>query len=260
MKAAVALFFLLLPGPARAGGCLGRLYEAFRSGDPGPALGCFSNDAVWLDEEGVSAGTAAVRAGLGRLARQPPPAGWTLDWTRLSTGTWLASGLDGGRVLVVLDMAGDGAFWSAARVYRGARPWAGEVPSDKALTAEQAAGGFNRTFGAGDVEGWARFWAPDAVFVSVIGPFTGPEVPDFFRRQAERYIPPRMSPERDHGPDAAGALVMEGTLSGRCRDGGSPFAFPFLMRLAWRGERLSHVYEAFASLDDGCGPFWATPR
>ena len=175
-------------------------------------------------------------------------------------GTWLACAEDG--VLIALDGRGSIGPWSAARVYRGARPWPepGTGGSASELRASSAAASFNSTFGAGDVDGWLKQWAEDAVFVSVIGPFEGPEVGDFFRNQARRYFPPKMTAERDHGAAADGALVMEGVLRGRCREGGSAFAFPYIMRIVLREGRLRHVYEAFASLSDGCGPFWTTPR
>lgn len=269
MRTAVtALVVVLLAAPARAAGCLSSIEDALRLGKADAAAACFDPDAGWLDEAGPSTGTAAVRAGLGRLwgggARPEGP----LRWTRLSTGTWLVQGLGEGAVfgaretLVVLDLSPGPGFWSAARVYRGARPWPEEwaASTETARTAAEAADVFDRTFGAGDVAGWLARWAPDAVFTSVVGPFAGPEVGDFFRHQAERYEPPHIDATRDHGRGADGALAFEGTLRGRCREGGTPFAFPFIMRIVWRAGKVASVYEAFSSLDDGCGPFWTSPR
>lgn len=128
------------------------------------------------------------------------------------------------------------------------------------MTASAVAADFNATFTAGRVEEWLSRWTPDAEFVSVIGPFVGPEVGTFFRKQAERYIPPTFTVTRDHGASPDGELVVEGVLDGRCRASGSPFAFPFIMTMRWRGELLSRVYEGFTAANDGCGPFWTSPR
>ncbi|MBI2362912.1 MAG: nuclear transport factor 2 family protein [Elusimicrobia bacterium] len=249
--AALAVLFAVA-APVRASDCLARLSGA----DPAPAAACFSSDALWADSSGAGAGPRAVADGLARLARGGGLG--PVRWVRLSTGTWLAAG----SVLVALDLDGGAAFWSAARVYRGARPWPPEDPSpaEPPRTARQAAETFNGTFGAGRVEDWTAQWAPDAEFVSVVGPFLGADVGVFFRNQAERYVGPHIEVLRDHGASPEGLLVMEGVLSGRCRRGGAGFEFPFLMSLRWRGGRLSRVYEAFSLLDDGCGMFWTAPR
>ena len=41
---------------------------------------------------------------------------------------------------------------------------------------------------------------------------------------------------------------------------GAAFAFSFLMTMRWKGQRLARVYEGFTTINDGCGPFWTTPR
>ncbi|MDE2292035.1 MAG: nuclear transport factor 2 family protein, partial [Elusimicrobia bacterium] len=149
------------------------------------------------------------------------------------------------------------------RVYRGARPW--PEPSserfDPPSWSSQTASAFDRTFGRGDLEGWLSQWAPDGLFISAVGPFSGlKEVREFFSHQDRRYSAKGIAVSRDHGAAPDGALVVEGTLSGRCRDGGAAFSFPFIMDIGRRGGSLRFVYEAFAGLDDGCGPFWTLPR
>ncbi|MDE2292033.1 MAG: nuclear transport factor 2 family protein [Elusimicrobia bacterium] len=266
MMGRAALLIFLAAAPARAAGCLGALAGALTGSAKPPALSCFAPDASWLDEAGVSTGPASVRAGLARLAS----AAWApkgLAWRRLSTGTWLLTGLRvpgtwaGPEALVAVDLAGAGGFFAAARVYRAARPWPADAPDQgPAWTAAQAAAAFNGTFARGDVPAWAAQWAPDARFISVVGPYEGKGVAMFFRKQAERYADPRMTPSRDEGPAPDGSLVMEGTISGRCRSTGSAFAFPYLMLMRRKSGRLSFVYEAFATYDDGCGPYWAVPH
>ncbi|MBI5597302.1 MAG: nuclear transport factor 2 family protein [Elusimicrobia bacterium] len=262
-----AALALLLWSPARAGepaaGCLGKVAAALNAGDAAPAAACFEPDAAWLDEEGAAEGREAVRAGLERLGRRSEP-GAPLRWVRLSTGTWMLTGV--GRSIswrhLVVDLSGRGSAFEAARVYRGARAWGAEDAKAAGAPRPMAdiVSAFNGLFGAGDTEAFIARWAPDAVFVSAIGPFEGPEVAGFFRMQALRYEAPHFTGLREHGPDSGHGLVFEGFLEASCLSGGTPFRLPFLMRLRWYCDRIGTVYEAFASLDDGCGMFWTAPR
>lgn len=254
------LVWSALVGGAHAEGCL----AAVRPGAPAAsAAACFAPDASWLDAAGPARGTAAVREGFERLAAGLDPSSRP-EWVRLSTETWLMTGLRGGGgwVHVAFDLSGGAGFWSAARVYRGARPWpgpggpAGEPGWDSAAFVAV----FNDVFGRGRADELASHWAPDAVFVSGIGPFQGAEVGEFFRSQARRYEAPRFDAVRHHGLSPDGAWTLEGALTGRCRATGEGFRMPFLMHLRFDGRRIARLYEAFSELRDGCGPFWAAPR
>jgi hypothetical protein len=147
-------------------------------------------------------------------------------------------------------------------VYRGARPWPGPGGPEGEPGWDSAAfvTVFNDVFGRGRADELAAHWAPDAVFVSGIGPFEGAEVAEFFRNQARRYESPRFDAVRHHGRSSDGAWVLEGALTGRCRATGAGFRMPFLMHLRFDGRRIGRLYEAFSELRDGCGPFWALPR
>lgn len=258
---------LLLWTPARAGeppaACLGRLEASLLTGKAAPAAECFTEDASWSDEEGAAAGREAVRAGLERLSSHVPRDA-SLNWVRLSTGTWMLTG--SGRSItwrhLVVDFSGRGAMFQAGRVYRGARPWGAEdaKQADPPRPVEDIVAAFNGLFGKGDTRGFVARWAPDAVFVSAIGPFAGPEVADFFAEQALRYDSPRFESVRAHEEGAGRAVVFEGFLAARCRSSGEAFRLPFLMRLRWYGDRIGTVYESFSSLNDGCGMFWTAPH
>lgn len=270
MKIAALLLFFV-GRPALAGDCLSRLESALRSGAGASAAAppCFEADARWLDDEGAAQGTEAVRQGLERLS-QYHRAGAVLDWVRLSTGTWLLGGIgsadDGGPAgqwrHLVLDLSGGAGVFSAGRVYVGARPWPGEsaVLRDSSRSGEEVARIFNALFGSGRVDAFLEWWAPDGEFVSAIGPFVGPEISGFFRQQALRYESPNMVEVIDHGPSPDRSTVFEGALTGRCRSNGNRFKIPFLMRMGWSGTRIGRIYEAFSTIDEGCGRFWTTPR
>lgn len=262
-----AALALLLWSPARAAeaapGCLGRVESSLRSGEAAPAAGCFEEDAAWLDEEGEASGRQAVSAGLARLGRQAGKDA-PLRWVRLSTGTWMLTGI--GRAItwrhLVVDLSGRGAAFQGGRVYRGGRPWGTEDgrSSDAPRPLGEFLSAFNDLFGGGDTDGLVSKWAPDATFVSGIGPFEGAEVAGFFKEQALRYDAPRFVSVREHEREPGGAQVFEGVLAARCRADGTPFRLPFLMRLRWYGSRIGTLYEAFSSLNDGCGMFWTVPR
>lgn len=227
---------------------------------------CFAPGTTWTDEAGVSTRPAAALEGLGRLRRRARPE--ALRWTALSSGTVLLSGLSDmsypwpGELMAALDGPSTGP-WTAARVYRGARPWpeplAGVPPADTRGGAE-ADKAFNETMGAGDPAAWAARWTPDGEFVSVVGPFKGPDVKTFFERQTERYAKVQSLTTREHDRRADGSLVFEGNLRGRCRTAPNSFDFPYIMAVRASSGVISYVYEAFTSLGDGCGPFWTMPR
>lgn len=248
---------------SHAQGCLSAVEAALQpAAEPLPA-GCFEDDASWLDAEGVFAGAESVRAGLARLAATLKPGGRP-RWVRLSTGTWLLTGLEGGlgSPHVALRLSGREAFWEGGAVYVGSRPWPEERPASAPSenTSRAVVDTFNESFGAGRVDEMLAHWAPDAEFVSGIGPFVGPKVGDFFRNQAKRYAGPRLVDVTHHGRGADGAWVMEGALTGICRSNGREFRLPFLMHLRFRGPLIGTLYEAFSRLGDGCGPFWTMPR
>lgn len=192
----------------------------------------------------------------------------TLRWTSLSSGTVLIGGLTDisypwpGHLLVALDGPSTGP-WTAARVYRAARPWpealTGVPPADTRGGAE-ADKAFNETMGAGDPAAWAARWAADGEFVSVVGPFKGPDVKTFFERQTERYAKVATFTTREHDRRPDGSLVFEGNLRGRCRTAPSTFDFPYIMAVRASSGVIAYVYEAFTTLGDGCGPFWTMPR
>lgn len=263
MTTAAVLVWSVLVGVAHGQGCLAAVEAGLRPGAPPLPTACVEADAAWLDDAGPASGPEAVRAGLARL-------GAALDgsesprWVRLSTQTWLLTGLKGRRgwFHVSWRLSGRRAFFEEGRVYHGARPWPEARGEEGApgYDSDTFVAAFNGLFGAGRVEELVAHWAPDAAFVSGIGPFVGPEVGLFFRRQAGRYEAPAFTDVTHHGRDAHGAWTFEGVLTAHCRSTGAPFRMPFLMALRYSGERIGYLYEAFTRRDDGCGPFWATPR
>ena len=262
-----AALLVMLWSPAFAAeppsGCLGRVESALRTGKAAPAASCFESGSSWLDEEGAAAGPEGALAGLTRLAGRASedPA---LRWVRLSTGTWMLTGAGRGITWrhLVLELSARGKGFKAGRVYRGARPWEGEDSrtADVPRPLGEFIAAFNGLFGRGNTDALIAKWAPDAAFVSGIGPFEGKEIPGFFRRQALRYDSPRFVEVREHEPAPGGATVFEGVLEARCRAGGAAFRFPFLMRLRWYGDRIGTLYEAFSTFNDGCGMFWTAPH
>lgn len=262
---ALALLATLLAAPVRAQ-CPRALVDFVSSGTLAGLAPCFTPAASWTDSAGVSTGPAAAVEGLGRLRRRAKAE--APRWVALSSQTVLLTGLADyafpwpGQLLAAFDGPSTGP-WSAARVYRGARPWPEPVaaaPPGDTRGAAEADRAFNETMGVGDPKAWAARWAPDAEFVSVVGPYQGPEVGVFFARQSERYARVRTETERDHGPRSDGSRVFEGTLRGACRAAGTEFALPFVMAVRASSGTLLFVYEAFSSLADGCGPFWTAPR
>lgn len=261
------LAVLLFAAPAGAApACPETLVTFLATGTMSGLGSCFSPAPTWTDEAGVSTRPAAALEGLARLrrrARAEKP-----QWTAFSSGTVLLSGLTDvsypwpGHLLVVLDGPSTGP-WTAARVYRGARPWpeplSGGPPADtrEGPDADRA---FNETMGSGDPGAWAARWSPDGEFVSVVGPFKGPDVKVFFERQTERYAKVETFTSRQHARRSDGSLVFEGNLRGRCRAAGAAFDFPYVMAVRARAGVIEYVYEAFTSLGDGCGPFWTMPR
>lgn len=227
---------------------------------------CFSAAPTWTDDYGVSTRAAASLEGLARLRRRARPD--APKWVVLSSGTVLLTGYVDilhpwpGHLLVALDGPSSGP-WTAARVYRGARPWPepiASVPPADTRGGAEADKAFNETMGAGDPAAWAARWTPDGEFVSVVGPFKGPDVKVFFERQTERYSKVGSFTKLEHDRRSDGSLVFEGNLRGRCRIAGKAFDFPYIMAVRANAGTIAYVYEAFTTLGDGCGPFWTMPR
>lgn len=263
MTTAAMVVWASLVGIAHAQGCLAAVEAGLRPGAPAPPAGCFEQGSSWIDEDGSGSGSDAVRVGLARLGAALEP-GSKPRWVRLSTKTWLLTGLEGRRgwFHVALRLSGRAAFWEGGTVYVGARPWPEERPGPAPAgpSGDDFVQTFNDVFGAGRVEELAARWASDAEFVSAIGPFVGPEVGVFFRNQAKRYASPRFADVTQHGRAPDGSWVLEGSLTGSCRANGREFRIPFLMHLRFRGPLIGNLYEAFSTLADGCGPFWTMPR
>lgn len=263
MTTAAMVVWASLAGVAHGQGCLAAVEAGLRPGAAALPAGCFEDGASWLDEGGADSGPEAVREGLARLGAELQDGGKP-RWVRLSTRTWLLTGLEGRRgwAHVALRLSGRAAFWEGGAVYVGARPWPGERPgpAQASPTGDDFVRTFNDVFGAGRVDELTARWSPDAEFVSAIGPFVGPEVGDFFRNQAKRYASPRFADVTQHGQGPDGSWVLEGALTGSCRANGREFRLPFLMHLRFKGPLIGNLYEAFSKLGDGCGPFWTAPR
>lgn len=241
------LLSLLLTAPAAAHDCVAALERALR-GKPRALARCLQDTAPV--ERLLSEKPAFEERGL-RVVRASSP---TVIAGAYGTGTF------GFRRHYLFAADGEPP-WASLRVYRAARPW--PAPPEPAEPQQESAlwgmaEAFNARFGKGDVKGWMRFWRPDALFVSVVGPFQGPEVRVFFEKQAERYLEPRMEIHR--ALMEPGQALTEGVISGRCRGTGASFELPFIMVTRQRGGKAAFVYEGFTVDSDGCGTFWTLPR
>ncbi|HVE13471.1 MAG TPA: nuclear transport factor 2 family protein [Elusimicrobiota bacterium] len=252
---------------SRAEDCLALLEGSLRSGDT-RVLKCFAKGATWRDESGLRASKNAVKSGLKALLENHPKLPEKgLRTVPVSTGTLLVGPYwddDIGRRYGAFSIDSSSGMWTSLRLYQGARPWP-ETPADggagpDATALAKGVEAFNLSFSTGNVAGWLSFWRPDATFVSIIGPFVGPEVRTFFQNQIERYEAPKFTVDRDLTSPGTGGTLIEGAIRARCRSNGNPFALPFVMLIRYKDHKTCYVYEAFTVHDDGCGPFWTFPR
>jgi hypothetical protein len=115
---------------------------------------------------------------------------------------------------------------------------------------------FNVQFSSGDVGGWLGHWDSSATFYSAVGPVQGADIRSFFDHQIQRYDRPHLEIIHKYAGPWTDGVLAEGVLTGACRGTEHHFKMPILLFMKLKDHRIASVFEAFRSIDDGCGPFW----